>query len=91
MAALECAPAIRVSAVAPGVILPAESRTPEYLAWRADVIPLKRQGTPSDVCAAVLYLLQSPIVTGQILVADGGESIAHDGRHAANVPTDPGV
>ena len=33
-----------------------------------------------------MYLLDSPFVTGQVLVVDGGESVAQTGRHAANAP-----
>ena len=34
MAALEWAPRLRVNAISPGIILPTQSRSPEYLAWR---------------------------------------------------------
>jgi NAD(P)-dependent dehydrogenase (short-subunit alcohol dehydrogenase family) len=86
LAAVELAPNIRVNAVAPGIVLPAESRSGEYLAWRTDAIPLKARGTPADVTGAILYLLHSTFVTGQVLTVDGGESVAQIGRHAANAP-----
>jgi NAD(P)-dependent dehydrogenase (short-subunit alcohol dehydrogenase family) len=38
--------------------------------------PLRRLGSPSDVIAALLYLLQGgDFVTGEILVVDGGRFI----------------
>jgi NAD(P)-dependent dehydrogenase (short-subunit alcohol dehydrogenase family) len=86
LAAVELAPHIRVNAVAPGIVLPAETRTGEYLAWRTDAVPLKARGTPVDVTDAILYLLHSTFITGQVLTVDGGESVARIGRHAANAP-----
>lgn len=35
-------------------------------------IPLKRFGTPEDIARGVMYLAQSPYVTGQVLNIDGG-------------------
>jgi 2-amino-4-hydroxy-6-hydroxymethyldihydropteridine diphosphokinase len=84
MAALELAPAIRVNGVAPGVVLPGASRGDDYLEWRKEGIPLKMQGEPEHILQAVLYILDNPFVTGQILVVDGGESINIVGRHAAD-------
>jgi pteridine reductase len=88
MAALEFAPALRVNAVAPGVVLPAGSRSPEYIAWRLEGIPLRRQGEPADIARAVLYLLGSDFVTGQVLTVDGGEGLTGVGRNAAQFDQD---
>lgn len=35
-------------------------------------IPLGRFGEPEEAARAVLFLLESPYVTGQVLVVDGG-------------------
>uniref|UniRef100_A0AAV2L0Y2 3-ketoacyl-[acyl-carrier-protein] reductase beta subunit n=1 Tax=Knipowitschia caucasica TaxID=637954 RepID=A0AAV2L0Y2_KNICA len=35
-------------------------------------VPLGRCGEPEEVARAVLFLLESPYVTGQVLVVDGG-------------------
>ncbi len=74
--ALELAPRIRVNAVAPGTVLwpagyPASRR--RALTSR---IPLRRAGDPSDVARAVLFLADSPFVTGAILPIDGGRHLA---------------
>lgn len=83
MAALEFAPRLAVNGVAPGVVLPAGSRSPEYVAWRISGIPLRRQGETGDITGAILYLLKSNFVTGQILLVDGGESLTNVGQNAA--------
>ncbi len=82
MAALEFAPAIRVNGIAPGVTLPAESRSADYLQWRIEAIPLQRKGEGDHIAQALLQLLANDFITGQILVVDGGEGIAHVGRNA---------
>jgi pteridine reductase len=83
MAAVEFAPAIQVNGVSPGVVLPAGTRSEEYVAWRVSGIPLRRQGSVDDITGAILYLLGSPFITGQILTVDGGEALTNVGQNAA--------
>lgn len=84
MAALEYAPHFRINGIAPGVVLPAKTRSAEYIAWRVQGIPVQRQGETDDLIRALRFLLQSPFVTGQILTIDGGENLDHVGRSAAD-------
>jgi len=75
--ALELAPDIRVNAVAPGTVLPPEATPPAALDELRARIPQLRFGSPEDVMRSVLFLLTGPtFITGQILVVDGGRSIA---------------
>ena len=70
-------PEVRVNAVAPGLV-----DTP----WTADwdtvrgfvyaVAPLKRSGSPEDVAEVIVALASSMYVTGQVVVIDGGLSLA---------------
>ena len=83
MAAVEFAPNVRVNGVSPGVVLPAKSRSDEYVQWRIQGIPLKMQGEPNHITAAILSLLQNEFMTGQILTVDGGESLTNVGQNAA--------
>lgn len=84
IAAVELAPKIRVNGVAPGVVLPAETRSQEYIDWRVQGIPLRVQGNTNHIAQAILYLVQNTFVTGQILLVDGGESLTNVGQNAAD-------
>jgi NAD(P)-dependent dehydrogenase (short-subunit alcohol dehydrogenase family) len=75
MQAVAFAPAVRVNAIAPGLILAPEGKNAGYLRQRAAAIPLKRPGDVKDVIAAVRFLVTSGYVTGQTIFVDGGESL----------------
>jgi NAD(P)-dependent dehydrogenase (short-subunit alcohol dehydrogenase family) len=79
MAAVEFAPDIAVNAVAPGLILPPPGKDMSYLASLTHTVPLKRHGAPNDVVGAVLYLVKSAFVTGQVLYVDGGRHLVEYG------------
>ena len=66
------APAIRVNAVAPGLILPSEDTSPDDWQRLVRRLPVKRQGTPQDVVQAVLFLIKNRYITGETLIVDGG-------------------
>ncbi len=72
MMALEYAPAVRVNAVAPGLILPPPGEDESYLEKLSASVPLRRVGSVADITEAILYLLRSEYVTGQVLFVDGG-------------------
>lgn len=88
LASLEFAPAIRVNGVSPGVVMPLPSRSQEYIDWRIDGIPLKKQGTTDHITQAVVSIIHNDFMTGQILFVDGGESVAHIGRNATQYNPD---
>jgi len=72
--ARELGPEVRVNGVAPGNILWStnmeKAETPAIVLERT---ALKRQGTPSDIAGAILFLVTgSSYITGQILRVDGG-------------------
>ncbi len=83
MAAVEFAPYITVNAVAPGLILPPFGKDEDYLNRLAQTIPLKKHGKPADIAEAVIYLLKSDFVTGQVIYVDGGRHLKDlsDGPH----------
>lgn len=75
MTALEYAPGITVNAVAPGLILPPEGKDESYLAQLGQRVPLKRHGGLADIIRSVFFLLESELVTGQVIYIDGGRHL----------------
>ena len=69
------APEITVNAVAPGTIsFPGDS--PEIAEDFIRRAPLHRTGGPEDIDEAVIFLVRSPFITGQVIVVDGGRTLA---------------
>jgi NAD(P)-dependent dehydrogenase (short-subunit alcohol dehydrogenase family) len=65
------APELSVNCVAPGMIVNGEV-DPDYEHF-AEKTPMRRNGTPEDVAAAVLFFATGPrFITGQVLSVDGG-------------------
>ncbi len=65
------APEISVNCVAPGMIVNGEV-DPSYEHF-VEKTPMRRNGTPDDVAAAVLFFATGPrFITGQVLSVDGG-------------------
>jgi 3-oxoacyl-[acyl-carrier protein] reductase len=74
------APAVRVNAVAPGFIDTRWfQRLEQYEAikqWATEKAPLKRVCQPEDVALVIAQLVEAELITGQVLVIDGGTTIA---------------
>ncbi|MGW5394973.1 SDR family NAD(P)-dependent oxidoreductase [Streptomyces sp. NPDC003952] len=78
--ASQLGPAVRVNAIAPGLI-----DTPWYEGedqvwessreWITENTPLRRVGTPEDVAEAALYLVDAAYTTGDVLTVDGGRHV----------------
>ena len=65
------APEISVNCVAPGMIVNGEV-DPEYEHF-VEKTPMRRNGSPEDVAAAVLFFATGPkFITGQVISVDGG-------------------
>jgi pteridine reductase len=73
--AQQLAPGIQVNGIAPGAILPPEDRSNWHQQRAIESIPLKRTGSPGDVCDAIHFLLKSRFITGEILHVSGGEEL----------------
>ncbi len=84
-AAAEFAPAVRVNALAPGVVetpltAPIDAR-PDWKQAYSDKTMIGRWATAEEIAAPVVFLLSDAAnyITGSVLFADGGWT-AHDGR-----------
>ncbi|CAM3881227.1 pteridine reductase [Rheinheimera salexigens] len=77
--ARELAPTIRVNGIAPGAILwPSDNAlelTEHDKAAILQQVPLNRLGDPMDIAQTLLFLVQAPYITGQIIAVDGGRSL----------------
>ena len=74
--ARELAPEVRVNGIAPGAILwPENFMQDEEKQAVLTRIPLARPGTPTDIARTVLFLVESPYITGQIIAVDGGRTV----------------
>jgi NAD(P)-dependent dehydrogenase (short-subunit alcohol dehydrogenase family) len=73
--ALALAPNVQVNAIAPGAILPPPGRDQAYLERLAQAIPAQRVGSPSEVARALIFLLDSDFVTGEVIFVTGGEHL----------------
>lgn len=70
------APRIRVNALGPGPVLPNRRQSQADFERECRSTPLGRGATLEEVCAAIRFLLETPSVTGQIIVLDGGQHLA---------------
>lgn len=73
--AMKLAPQVRVNAVAPGPVLRAATESEAAFRRELKAVPLERSPTPEEVADAVLFLVQSPSVTGQTVAVDGGQHL----------------
>jgi pteridine reductase len=69
------APNIQVNAIAPGLILPPPGQGQAYLERWAHQIPAQRVGSPEEVARALIFLLRSDFVTGELIFVTGGQHL----------------
>ena len=74
--AMALAPEVLANAVAPGFV---ETRwtagKDEFRAKALTGTPMERVAVPEDVADAILYLVKTDFVTGQVLTVDGGRNL----------------
>ena len=73
--ALELAPAVRVNAIAPGPVLPAEGVSESEFQRIVHDTPLQHEISPQAISRALIYLIDNPSLTGQILYCDNGSHL----------------
>jgi NAD(P)-dependent dehydrogenase (short-subunit alcohol dehydrogenase family) len=69
------APHVRVNAIGPGPTVQGARQSAEHFARQRAATVLGRGADPSDITAALGYLLDATAVTGQLLCVDGGQHL----------------
>lgn len=77
LSAAHLAPDIRVNGIAPGLILPPEDKSDDYLENMAKGIPLQKPGAPEHLNQALKLLVENPFITGEVISVDGGEHLTN--------------
>lgn len=77
------APRIRVNAIGPGPTLPSIHQSAADFEAEAANVLLQRRSTPDEIAAALRYLIDAPLVTGQMIAVDGGQ---HLGWRTPDIP-----
>ena len=83
MSALSYAPNLRVNAIAPGIILPAENQNDEEFKKSHKKNILNTSATIDDLYLALDFLTNSNSITGHISLLDGGAHLAPPQRDVA--------
>lgn len=73
--ALALSPSIRVNAIAPGRTLPNNDDMVAQFQQHWERMPLRRGTTPREIAHTILFLLEAPSITGQLIALDGGEHL----------------
>lgn len=74
-AAQALAPQIRVNAIGPGPTLQGARQSDSHFARQRAATVLQRGANPGDITAALVFFLDSPAVTGQMIAVDGGQHL----------------
>ncbi len=75
-AAQALAPRVRVNAIGPGPTMQSIAQTGDKFTSQRQRTMLQRGANQSDITGALVYFLQSPAITGQLLCVDGGQHLA---------------
>ncbi|MGH6967957.1 MAG: SDR family oxidoreductase [Stellaceae bacterium] len=73
--ALALAPRIRVNGIGPGPSLPSPRQSDDQFRQQVDLLPLRRRTTPDEIARAVMFILELPAMTGQMIALDGGQHL----------------
>jgi NAD(P)-dependent dehydrogenase (short-subunit alcohol dehydrogenase family) len=69
------APHVRVNAIGPGTVLPPEEADEEERELERRRTLVGSLGVPEDVVRTVLFLADSPFITGDLILVDGGAAL----------------
>lgn len=75
MMAQALAPHVRVVGVAPGLTLPSHLQSAEDFERTHKLSLLAQSSSADDICNTVLYVANTPSITGSFIVVDGGQHL----------------
>lgn len=75
-AAQALAPHLRVNAIGPGPTLRGHRQSERHFTGQREATVLRRGANAEDITGALVYLLNAPGVTGQLICVDGGQHLA---------------
>ena len=61
--------------------MPPPGADESYLVSHARGLPLQKHGAPRDIAVAIVFLLRSDFITGQVIYVDGGRHLGEYGTH----------
>ena len=73
--ALALAPKIKVNAIGPGPTFPSKRQTNKQFINQYKKTPLKKAIDPKEIARAVLFILNSGSLTGQLINVDSGQHL----------------
>jgi NAD(P)-dependent dehydrogenase (short-subunit alcohol dehydrogenase family) len=79
------APRIRVNAIGPGPTLANERQSAADFRKQTDGVLLRRGPDLSEFARTILYLVQTPSITGQMIALDGGQHLAWETPDVADI------
>lgn len=83
MLAQALAPRIRVNAIGPGPVLQSVHQSVQDFAKETASTLLARATAPSEIAAAVRFILDAPAMTGQMIALDAGQHLSWAGMAAS--------
>lgn len=82
--ALALAPRIRVNAIGPGPVLPNTRQSEEQFKRQYESLPLRRPADPTEICAAIQFMISADSMTGQMIALDSGQHLAWSHSHESS-------
>lgn len=80
------APRVRVNGIAPGPTLASVRQAPEDFARQSAAVMLGKGPDLAEFGRTILYLVESPSVTGQVIAIDGGQHLAWQTPDIVGIP-----
>ena len=71
--AMALAPNIRVNAIGPGPTLASKRQTDKKFKKQYKSIPLKKKVSPKEIADAVMFIINTQSITGQLITVDSGQ------------------